>query len=66
MTITKQIESARRYLRDGNGGAYARSMSGAIRAAASDRAANAFRKAIAEDGAEGFFDRLNTVCPIAR
>ena len=65
MTITKQIEMARKMLNAGNGGAYARLMSGSIRAAMSDRAAKAFRAAIVEDGAERFFSKLDTNCPVA-
>ena len=65
MTITKQIEVARKFLNAGNAKAYAQSMSGSIRAAMSDRAANSFRKAIAEDKAESLFRGLNTACPVA-
>lgn len=65
MTITKQIEMARKMLNAGNGGAYARLMSGSIRAAMSDRADKAFRAAIVEDGAERFFSKLDTNCPTA-
>lgn len=65
MTITKTIEMARKMLNAGNGSAYARVMSGAIRSAMSDRAANSFRKAIVEDGAERFFRDLETTCPLA-
>ena len=62
MTIAGTIALARGY---GITGGYARVMSGAIRAAASERAARAYRAAIAEDGAEGLFVGLNTTCPIA-
>jgi hypothetical protein len=65
MIVAKTIEMAREMLNAGNGEAYARVMSGAIRSAMSDRAANSFRKAIVEDGAEHFFSRLETACPIA-
>ena len=65
MTIAKQIANCRIYLQTGNPGAYARGMSAAIRAAMSDRASNAFRKAIAEDKAEHLFAGLATSCPIA-
>ncbi|MBT9385484.1 hypothetical protein KM176_16540 [Pseudooceanicola sp. CBS1P-1] len=54
MTIAKTIETARQHLTNGNAGAYARIMSGAVRAAASDRAANAYRAAMKADG----FDAL--------
>lgn len=62
MTITRTIELARQH---GMTGAYARVMAGAIRAASSDRAANAIRKAIAEDKAEHLFLNLGTNCPVA-
>lgn len=62
MTIARTIQTARQH---GIGGAYARVMSGAIRAASSDRAANAFRKAISEDKAEHLFLNLSTNCPVA-
>ncbi|MGJ7039177.1 hypothetical protein J2Y63_002432 [Shinella sp. BE166] len=65
MTNAKTIEMARKMLSAGNGAAYARLISGAIRSAMSDRAANAFRKAVSEDGAERFFDKLDTSCPTA-
>lgn len=65
MTNTKTIEMARKMLKAGNGSAYARLMSGAIRSAVSDRSASGFRKAIVEDGAERFFARLDTNCPLA-
>lgn len=65
MTITKQIEVARKFLNAGNAKAYAQAMSGSIRAAMSDRAASAFRKAIAEDKAESLFLGLNTASPVA-
>ena len=66
MTITKQIENCRVYLKTGNPGAYARGMSAAIRAAMSDRAAKAFRNAIAEDHASHLFSNLFTDAPTAR
>lgn len=62
MTIASTIQMARKH---GIGGAYARIMSSAIRAAASDRASNAIRKAIAEDKAEHLFLNLGTNCPVA-
>lgn len=65
MTITKQIEVARKFLLTGNTKAYAQSMSGSIRAAMSDRAAKAFREAIAEDKTETLFRGLGTACPVA-
>lgn len=55
MTIARTIEIARQHLKAGNPGAYARVMAGAIRAAASNRAANAYRDAIAEDKAWSLF-----------
>jgi hypothetical protein len=64
MTISKQIANCRAYL-PSNPGAYARGMSAAIRAAMSDRAASALRKAIAEDKAERLFRNINTSCPLA-
>jgi hypothetical protein len=65
MTVAKTIEMARKMLNAGNGKAYAGVMSGAIRSAMSDRAADSFRKAIAEDRAERFFIKLDTNCPLA-
>ncbi len=65
MTISKQIEMARKYLTAGNSKSYAQSMSVSIRAAMSDKAANAFRKAIAEDKTEHLFRNLGTACPVA-
>lgn len=65
MTITKTIEMARKYLKAGNERSYAQLMSAEIRAAMSDRAANAYRKAIGEDGTERLFVNLNTACPLA-
>lgn len=65
MTITKQIEFARKFLKAGNAKSYAQSMSSSIRSAMSDRAAKAFRKAIAEDQTEALFRDLNTDCPVA-
>jgi hypothetical protein len=49
MTIAKSIASARQHL-PSNPQSYAQVMSANIRAAMSDRAANAYRKAISEDG----------------
>jgi hypothetical protein len=66
MTITKTIEMARKMLNGGNGAAYARVMSGCIRAAGPVGTANTkYRAAIAEDKAEGFFINLDTRCPLA-
>ena len=65
MTVAKTIEMARKMLNAGNGSAYARLMSGEIRSAMSARYSNAIRKAIAEDGAERFFVKLETNCPLA-
>jgi len=62
MSIARTIELARQH---GITGAYARVMAGAIRAASSARAANAFRKAIAEDRASHLFKNLDTDCPVA-
>ena len=64
MTITKQIENARQHLEAGNYYAYAAQISAGIRSAMSDRAANAFRKAIAQDRTGGMFANLSTSCPI--
>jgi hypothetical protein len=66
MTIAKQIENCRTFLRLGNPGAYARGMSANIRSSRSDRASNAFRAAIADDKAEQHFHNLKTSCPVAR
>ena len=66
MTIAKQIENCRAYLRTGNPGAYARGMSAAIRSAMSDRAVKAFRDAIAADHASHLFNNLSTNCPTAK
>lgn len=66
MSIARTINTARAHLVAGNSGAYARVMSGAIRAAMSERAANAFRGAIAEDGAQAAFLNLSTSCPTAK
>jgi hypothetical protein len=63
MTINQTIQIARGH---GISGAYARVMSGAIRAAASDRAVRAFRAAIADDMAAHLFDGLDTSCPTAK
>lgn len=65
MTIGKTIQMARNMLHSGNGAAYARLLSAEIRASMSTRAANAVRKAIAEDGAERLFVKLDTSCPLA-
>lgn len=62
MSIARTIELARQH---GSTGAYARVMAGAIRAASSDRAAKALRKAIAEDSAGHLFHNLDTDCPVA-
>ena len=45
---------------------YAAGMAAAIRSALSERAVNAFRKAIVEDGAEDLFRKLESPCPVAR
>ena len=66
MTIAKQIANCRIYLQTGNPGAYARGMSAAIRAAMSDRASNAFRKAIAEDHASHLFNNFFGSAPTAK
>ncbi len=65
MTNAKTIEMARKMLNAGNGPAYARVMSGAIRSAMSERSASAFRKAISEDKAESLFIDLAGSAPIA-
>lgn len=65
MTNAKTIEMARKMLSAGNGGAYARLLSGAIRSAMSDRSAAAFRKAISEDRAEALFVGLSGSAPTA-
>lgn len=65
MNNARTIELARQHLRNGATGAYARIMSSAIRASLSARSSNAFRGAIAEDRAEGFFVGLDTACPVA-
>ena len=52
MTIAKTIQIARQHLTNGNSGAYARMMSGAVRSAMSARAAKAYRAAMIEDGFE--------------
>ncbi len=66
MSAAKQIDNARRFLTNGNPGAYARAMAGAIRAASGDRVASALRKAIAADGMAHLFDGLNTSAPVAK
>jgi hypothetical protein len=66
MTITKTIEMARTMLKVGNGSAYARVLSGCIRAAGPHGIANTkYRAAIAEDKAEALFVDLDTRCPLA-
>ena len=65
MSIADRIASARRFLAAGNPAAYARVMSGHIRAAASDRARAALLRAIAEDDAAGHFRGLGTPSPTA-
>lgn len=65
MTIAKQIECARNFLKDGQTLVYAQMMSGSIRAAATNRGAAIVRKAIRDDAAERFFVRLDTSCPLA-
>lgn len=66
MTIDKTIQMARTMLKAGNGAAYARVLSGGIRAAGPHGIANTkYRAAIAEDGAEQFFVNLETRCPLA-
>jgi hypothetical protein len=65
ITMKRTIEIARGYLGAGNGGAYARLLSGAIRAAMDDRVDHAIRAAIAEDKAEALFVDLDTSCPLA-
>lgn len=62
MTIKRTIELARQH---GLTPAYARVMSGAIRAANSERTAKAIRAAIVEDGAEHLFCNLTTSAPVA-
>lgn len=62
MTIAKTIAIARKH---GLTAGYARVLSGAIRAAASERTANAIREAIREDGAGHLFVALDTNCPLA-
>ena len=66
MTITKQIQNCRAYLKTGNPGAYARGMSAAIRAAGSERAAKAFRTAVAEDHASHLFNNFFGSAPTAK
>ncbi len=62
MTIAKTIEMARKH---GMTSAYARVLSGAIRAANSPRTTKALRAAIAEDKAAHLFVGLDTNCPTA-
>jgi len=66
MSNARTISNARLFLRQGSGVAYARVISGAIRAAMSDRSIREFRKAIADDKAEAFFVDLNTRAPRAK
>jgi hypothetical protein len=66
MTNQTTIEMARTFLAKGQGPAYARIISSAIRAAMSDRSAKQFRAAIAEDKAEHLFTGLNTRLPRAK
>lgn len=63
MTIAKQIENARKL--KSNPSAYARAMSGAIRAAMSARALKAFRDAVEADGMVGHFANWASDCPTA-
>lgn len=63
MTIQRTIEIARQH---GLTVAYARVMSGAIRAATSARAAKAYRQAITDDKAAHLFCNLGTQCPVAK
>lgn len=64
MTISKQIEMARKCLTV-SPEAYARMLSASIRSAVSDKAANAYRAAIHQDGTERMFRGLDTNCPVA-
>jgi hypothetical protein len=66
MTIAKKIASARMFLKAGNQYAYAQALSAAIRCAASDRAAAAFRRAIIDDQMEHLFRGLGGPAPIAK
>lgn len=65
MTAAAKIENARRFLRDGNTGAYARLMSGYIRACNSAKVEAALRAAIKQDIAEAHFRNLNSAAPVA-
>lgn len=65
MTTEKTVSMARALLEAGNASAYARMMSGAIRAASGKRAA-VYRAAIIEDDAARFFLHLSTNCPLAK
>ena len=65
MTIAKQIELARSYLKT-NPGAYARLISGSIRSAMSDRAVRAFRDAVMVDGTEQLFNNFRSATPTAK
>jgi hypothetical protein len=64
MTVFKQIEFARQMLP--NAGAYARVMSGAIRAAGSPQTAAKFRAAVMVDNMAHAFDGWATSCPVAK
>jgi hypothetical protein len=66
MSNARTISNARLFLRQGQGVAYARILSGSIRAALSARSDREFRKAIADDKAEAFFVDLNTRLPRAK
>lgn len=63
--MTRTIGTAREYLKSGNGGAYARLLSAAIRSASSDRVSKAIKQAISEDGTSFLFQNLHTDCPTA-
>ncbi|MCR4524640.1 hypothetical protein [Bosea sp. 47.2.35] len=65
MTNARTIELARQHLRNGAYGAYARILSGAIRASLSSRTTNAIRAAIAEDEMERLFLNYASGCPSA-
>lgn len=65
MTISQNIKAARGFIVTAPY-AYAATMSGFIRSANSDRAAQAYRNAIREDGMEIYFAMLDSASPIAR
>ncbi|MGR9413129.1 hypothetical protein [Rhizobium leguminosarum] len=65
ITMTRTIDTAREYLKSGNGGAYARLLSAAIRASGDDRVSMAIIRAIADDKAAHLFSGLGTSCPTA-